>query len=242
MWSKEEKERFSTEYAMDRHRWKDEFNDVQNYAYEQENADLGAFQNRQLELQLYDDQQQRRAYEATYNPDMVRSARTESHSILYNEGPNRMEGVRKCQLIAKQIQEFTPQMLSELLLEDPSLGIDLEAKRRYELQERMEAREAKFDADQKEIYEVYYQYLRDPYDPQKAPPPIVLLDGEAGTGKGHVLQNIIDLAELENIKVFRTAFNAINAIALDGVTMASVIYFSSNMNLSETFAPGKKSK
>mgnify|MGYP000084289796 FL=1 len=58
MWSKEEKEQLSTEYAMDRHRWKDEFNDVQNYAYEQENADVGAFQNQQLELQLYDDQQQ----------------------------------------------------------------------------------------------------------------------------------------------------------------------------------------
>ena len=94
---------------------------------------------------------------------MVWSTRTESHSILYNEGPNQMEGVRKCQLIAKCIQEFTPQILSELL-SDPSLGIDLEAKRWYELQECMEAWEAKIDADQKEIYEVYYKYFRDTYD------------------------------------------------------------------------------
>ena len=56
-------------------------------------------------------------------------------------------------------------------------------------------------------------------------PPITLLTGNAGTGKSVVIAQISAFCEQHNIKIFKTAYNAINALHIQGETTASAVNF-----------------
>jgi len=79
---------------------------------------------------------------------------------------------------------------------------------------------------QREVYDVYRKYLDDPSIAENKPPPVLFLHGGAGTGKSTVIQCILMHAELSLRHTLRTAFNAINAIHINGQTTASLIHLS----------------
>jgi DNA replication protein DnaC len=77
--------------------------------------------------------------------------------------------------------------------------------------------------EQKEIFNLYSNYLYNPENPNLRPPDVVLLHGAAGTGKSTVLRGISKAASICLRKTLNTAFNNINALDLAGVTTAKVI-------------------
>ena len=85
--------------------------------------------------------------------------------------------------------------------------------------------------EQRYFSEVYTDWLEDVSNEDKKPPPIVLLHGMAGTGKSTVIDVIVDnVEEIEALQpelspmTARMAFNHINALAMRGKTIASVIH------------------
>ena len=76
--------------------------------------------------------------------------------------------------------------------------------------------------EQAEFATMYTTYLENVNDPTTKPPPIVMLHGSAGTGKSAAIKTILRKADSLGLKVLRTSFNAINAVAIQGKTASSM--------------------
>ena len=81
----------------------------------------------------------------------------------------------------------------------------------------------KHKADQKAIHRMYEKYFLNTFD---RPPGVALLHGAAGTGKSHVIQGITEAARICGKRTLNTSFNAINALAIGGPTLASLVHLS----------------
>ena len=81
-----------------------------------------------------------------------------------------------------------------------------------------------FKPRQRELYELYKNYLKNPNKATSAPPPIVMLHGGAGTGKSTLLKAILDYAHFKKIDTVRSAFNSINALHIRGETTWLLLY------------------
>ena len=75
---------------------------------------------------------------------------------------------------------------------------------------------------QDEFAKVYLDYLENVNDPKTKPPPVTLLHGCAGTGKSAVIKAILRKADSNGLKILKTSFNAINAVAIQGKTASSL--------------------
>jgi hypothetical protein len=77
---------------------------------------------------------------------------------------------------------------------------------------------------QREIYEVFRSYIKDPRSTNK-PPDITWVNGCAGTGKSELIRRVLVYTELKNFGTMRTAFNSINALHIGGHTTSSLLHF-----------------
>jgi hypothetical protein len=75
--------------------------------------------------------------------------------------------------------------------------------------------------EQEQVLQVYAKYFEDPLNPETKPPAIVLVHGKAGTGKSQVIKAVVSLGATLNARSLRTAFNSINAVAINGHTTFS---------------------
>jgi hypothetical protein len=100
---------------------------------------------------------------------------------------------------------------------------------------------SRFKKRQREVYNVYREYLKNPFNPSMTKPPsITWLNGGAGYGKSELLRQIIVYCELKGRKCVRTAFNHINALHINGTTSWSMLHFSDkDMERHMNFASAK---
>ena len=87
--------------------------------------------------------------------------------------------------------------------------------------ENSQAAQLALNQEQDQVFQVYAKYFRDPHDPAAKPPAIVLMHGKAGTGKSQVIKALVRLGAALNVRSLRTAFNSINAVAINGHTTSS---------------------
>ena len=105
------------------------------------------------------------------------------------------------------------------------------------------ATKKKLTEGQTVVHHLYADYLADPSNPETQPPSVVLVEGCAGTGKSTLLHSVIDTAAYFRRKNLRTAFNAINAVAIRGETTVTYIpnFFKKvdgeRLSVSEDFLP-----
>jgi hypothetical protein len=76
----------------------------------------------------------------------------------------------------------------------------------------------RLNREQEQVFQVYAKYFEDPLNPETKPPAIVLVHGMAGTGKSQVIKAIVSHGARHNARSLRTAFNSINAVAINGHT------------------------
>ena len=222
MWSKEQLKMWETRAAWERMEGK--VNDIlSQYAFEAEHSDLGQARTQALRRKLavttsltdafcdtFD------AHEATYSSNYkpFPTSNTQQPTHLRHSPPDIQE-------LGTCIRRFDK--------EGPPPAAH--AKQRYSyhlfprLQRRHKHRETigKFKHRQRQLYDIYKQYLKDPADKKNAPPPILMLHGGAGTGKSTLLQAILDYADFRKQKTIRTAFNGINALHIRGETTWSFL-------------------
>jgi hypothetical protein len=83
---------------------------------------------------------------------------------------------------------------------------------------------SKLKPRQREVYEVFRKYIKDPTDANR-PPSITWINGCAGTGKSELIRRILVYTELKHRCTIRTAFNSINALLIGGDTTSSLLHF-----------------
>ena len=83
---------------------------------------------------------------------------------------------------------------------------------------------SKLKPRQREVYEVFRKYIRNPIDANR-PPSITWINGCAGTGKSELIRRILVYSELKHRCTIRTAFNSINALLIGGHTTSSILHF-----------------
>jgi hypothetical protein len=83
---------------------------------------------------------------------------------------------------------------------------------------------SRLKARQREVYEVFRKYLRDPTDANR-PPDITWVNGCAGTGKSELIRRILVYSELKHRCTVKTAFNGINALLIGRRTTALLLHF-----------------
>jgi hypothetical protein len=83
---------------------------------------------------------------------------------------------------------------------------------------------SKLKPRQREVYEVFRKYIRNPIDANR-PPSITWINGCAGTGKSELIRRILVYTELKHRCTIRTAFNGINALLIGGRTTSSILHF-----------------
>ena len=97
---------------------------------------------------------------------------------------------------------------------------------------------------QRQFYDIYERYLKDPSDKFTRPPSVAFLHGCAGTGKSTVARSILLCADLNDRRTVKTAFNGINAVHLKGGrTTASIIHLkASDAEMLEDLKPSELTK
>ena len=80
----------------------------------------------------------------------------------------------------------------------------------------------RLNPNQQLVYNVYATYFEDVDNPNKAPPKLGLLTGSAGSGKSHVINNIVNKGLSTRNHVIPTAYNNLNALDVNGPTLAQL--------------------
>ena len=221
LWTEEEQEDYAADYAM-RRKLMEKENLVDQYLFEQEHSELNAEQNRQMDFQLSHNDEQLSEFMVTENRSCRRARRKRDYdSLLHGNNKCDKGSAKDCRALGKKLRRasIVPRN-SSLTGEEERI---VRSKREEVLTARMKEREEYFDTEQSEFYETYHRYMTNLGNDACRPPDVSLLHGAAGSGKSDVLKNIIDLAELRNLGMLRTAFNAINAIGVGGRTTLSII-------------------
>ena len=156
------------------------------------------------------DKAQTLAYIQTRGPD-CRSRRITSGAVF------TALNVTELQMIAVNIKDG-PTEQQRLLLQQ---AMALRTKHAKKAPLNSQAPQLQLNGEQAQVLQVYAKYFENPLNPETKPPAIVLVHGKAGTGKSQVIKAVVKLGATMNAHSLRTAFNSINAIAINGHTTFS---------------------
>jgi hypothetical protein len=134
---------------------------------------------------------------------------------------------RKVQMIAVNIREGPSEAQQQLLHEAMENRKQLRPKG---VPPNTQAPQLRLNREQEQVFQVYARYFEDPLNPETKPPPIVLVHGKAGTGKSQVIKAVVRLGASLNARTLRTAFNSINAVAINGHTTFSFTALNVNVH------------
>ena len=226
IWMEEQKQQNARDYAISNNLWKNEHSEMDEYLFELQFATLSQFQNNQLDYKIQHDMEQQREFDNTNCELLLPNVNTTHNQLMLEIEDTHTP--KKCQVIGKNIQQWKPEFQETLSNNTQASHTNANNIEYEKLKRQIQEQEELFKDTHREIYQVYSKYLEDPLNPNVTPPSIVLLHGAAGTGKSLLLKNIIDYGRLNNSKTLQTAFNAINAVAIDGPTTASLIFLNAN--------------
>jgi hypothetical protein len=84
-------------------------------------------------------------------------------------------------------------------------------------------KQVQLNQGQQIVFSVFEGYLQDPSNAKLRPPNVVLVTGKGGTGKSLLINAIIDHGIQYNHIPMGTAFNNLNAAAMDGLTIMKLL-------------------
>ncbi len=219
LWSEEEQQRFRDEGRhLKQQQELPDIDQLDEHAYEQENNFLELDQNCNMDAQLEDNGIQLqalndicRAFDRCQNQDPSQHTESiiNSSMLVAGLGQQQAQHIGQAILDAKQI-----------VVEPPNTNTASSSPAdRDILLNRLCMNHRR---NQKLCHNLYAQYFANANSSK--PPSVVMLQGQAGTGKSYVIKSITEAAKVSGKRTVQTAFNAINAQAVNGPTFASLVH------------------
>jgi hypothetical protein len=147
---------------------------------------------------------------------LATAGRSQSLSRLVKENSLNKASLTEIQVTAKEIRDGPTKDEITIVNALMSKQEVKDKNEREPIQDHEDAESFTLNAEQESFRQLFRVYLRTG-DKSKVPP-VTLLHGRAGTGKTAAIKQILLDAEKMGRKTIRTAFNAINAIAMRGTT------------------------
>jgi hypothetical protein len=218
LWTDQQKSWFDDEERLHQLGQLYDGTDIDDYMYEKETEDLPTRMTNEMNKQLTDDHAQLKALNRSC------SAFDRRHHLAHHS-------VSKITNLASLIftdSRINVQERAVAVSENESLVKPAAAESSYPTSMRIANQRpsddtANLNEKQREMHELFHQYLKDPLNDDNKPPSITLLTGMAGTGKSRVILAINKIAKQEKLKIMNTSFTALNASQIGGSTTASLI-------------------
>lgn len=201
-------------------------NDVEERHYEQAFSQLSDVTTRGLNEAVNDDIKQCKSLMQTYSGSVPQNKPTPGGTCAQNpECSFEQHDVEKIRALGEAVRKLDrPEEDQEATLIDPVPPSSDESEDNSSGEHRdneVHPNRTSLNCDQKAITELYKRHFENRTATKHQPPPVILMTGQAGTGKSFVIDALDKLAKDRNQVVLKLAFNNSNAIAIGGPTLST---------------------
>ena len=206
--------------------------------FEQDHSLLSTQTTNNIKKHLQDNEKQASTFLTTYKKEMNQTSKRKhsnmcSHSpkiVLNRKNSNRNNSVHQehdCKKNDNEITEIGNKLHN--LDNDPKMKLFFSTSNEDYINRNNKHQKNNsliLNKEQKEIVDLYDNYFTNLGDSNQSPPQVVLLTGQAGTGKSTVINQVNLAAQRSGQSVLKLAYNNTNAIDNNGPTLFSFCFLS----------------